>query len=412
MVCDASHALPDAELLCALQWLDVPALVAAGCVCRRWRGVALWPSAWAAHRPRSPVWERTELRAAVAAQHVAERGWRTGRCTRRDFAAPRPDVVVMMKLDGPRLAVVCFGAVDVLDTRTLEHLYAFEMPGLRIGNVAFERERLAVCGDRGRSPDSTELFAGVGGSVRAIGVHLPRSSTRMAWRGAQLAVGTAGVRDHTMHRVDVASGRVARSVVLWEHRGAMPGFRNAAVDAFPCADGAGMGLVTRSGLHLDDGRSERAVLLPMRHSERCSGSHWRTYAHPDGRTLATFCYDPLAELVGEADTGVTQLWDMRALAHAYATVDHLTCEDGFLSFGRATVRIGNAACVRDHDLYTGATLGEPYALDDRYYSFVTCANEAFVVSEWHDLDLRIDGTRSDHRTCTLYEFDTAASSSR
>ena len=248
-------ALCDDGLLAALLWLDAPALEAAERVCRRWRRLVLSTPMCRAHRPRARVWERLGDRAAVVAERIAEHNWRAGRYERKEVSSPGSRVYHMV-LDGPRLAMCADEAVDVFDASNLAApLWHVDVPGV-FRDAAMEEARLALFARPTSDHRHVALYAGApaAGALGTTDVRLEMHPGFTTWRGAQIAYVAARDGGRTVHRVDAASGRVARSLPLLPTDEPLPRMLDMRSDVFALADGTGVGVVTRPGLRLDDGR--------------------------------------------------------------------------------------------------------------------------------------------------------------
>ena len=397
------EALPDHELLAVLLWLDARALEAAERVCRRWRRLALCPAACRALRPRACVWAALADREAVVAERVAGRGWLAGRFRESGHVESDPGCATFA-LDGPRLVLCDDARVDVFDARSVDVLWRHNFSGTgHIADAVVDGPRVAAIlrvGAPGNGHGCIHV-ATAGGEVSATEARSDFGPDFMMWRGDRVAYGTCRDNIYTLERLDVASGRVARSLQL----GA--GEVDDLTDAFGLADGIGVGVATRAGLLLDDGRSARAARFAMQHDPSCHHQRpyvsfrWHAYAHPDGHTLLTVPYydSPYGASWGEAPV-VAELWDARALARARCTIA-LPDDDGeFLSFGRDAVRTVNGVRVSHFDLHSGAPVGEPWSLGDEG-EWVACANEAFAVVGGYNEQ------NSNRFSYTVYAFDDA-----
>ena len=398
-----TESLPDHELLAVLLWLDARAHEAAERVCRRWRRLALCPAACRALRPRARVWAALGDREAVVAERVAGRSWLAGRFGANGHVDSDGECETCA-LDGPRLVLCNDSRVDVFDARSVDVLWRHDFSGTgRIVDAVVDGPRVAAflhvdtLGNR----HVCLHVATAGGEVRATEARSAFGPDFVMWRGDRVAYGTCRDKVHALEHLDVASGRVARSLQL----GAAE--VEDLADAFGLADGIGVGVATRAGILLDDGRSARAARFAMQHDPCCHRQRpyvsfrWRVYAHPDGHTLLTVPYydSPYGASWGEAPV-VAELWDARALATARCTIALPDDDAEFLSFGRDAVRTVSGVRVSHFDLHGGAPVGEPWSLGEEG-EWVACANEAFAVV------VRYNEQNSSRFRFTVYASDDA-----
>ena len=388
-------ALCDDELLAVRLWLDARALEATERVCRRWRRLALSPTVCHAHRPGARVWERLADRAAVVAERTAERNWLAGRYRRNTLPWPHEWGETETQLDGPRLAVFHEGTAALFDARTLAPTWRVQLPG-QYCTAALENARLAVfvvIDPYGNA--NLVMHVGAEGTVHATQVRLDHPPSFMMWRDQHVAYGVYDEDDTSVvMRMDAASGQVTRSLSL----GSGATRRHARDCTVALADDIGIGVVTDTGLLLDDGRSAAPALFPM---EAFDGHVHRARAHPDGRTVATVSYNDRLRVV--------RLWDMRALGRPRAAIplDPATiCDWSRLSFGRGVLRISTALDVLQLDLSTGERLGVRWGFDARAFRDLQSTNEAFatIVHPADRLSAKLDRSSTEITVCS---FDTA-----